>query len=251
MHFSKAVLAGLACSFAAGAPVSDVEYTAIEKRDLNLNAFLAAIVEIFPVNVPVNGICTALGIGETALAAAFGLKINANRRGCADVTVVFARGTCDPGNVGALVGPPFFRALEAAIGSSKSIAIQGVEYPATVDGYLRADPAAGVTMAKFITNTIAECPKTQFVLSGYSQGGYAVHNAAKNLDAKSMSKVKAVVIFGDPMSKEPVRGIDASRVSIVCHEGDDICDGGVFITPQHITYAEDAESSANFVVSKL
>lgn len=108
-----------------------------------------------------------------------------------------------------------------------------------------------LTRAKFITNTIAECPKTQFVLSGYSQGGYAVHNAAKNLDAKSMSKVKAVVIFGDPMSKEPVRGIDASRVSIVCHEGDDICDGGVFITPQHITYAEDAESSANFVVSKL
>lgn len=146
MHFSKAVLAGLACSFAAAAPVSDVEYTAIEKRDLNLNAFLAAIVEIFPVNVPVNGICTALGIGETALAAAFGLKINANRRGCADVTVVFARGTCDPGNVGALVGPPFFRALGAAIGSSKSVAIQGVEYPATVDGYLRADPAAGVTM---------------------------------------------------------------------------------------------------------
>ncbi|KAG8409559.1 hypothetical protein J3459_017385 [Metarhizium acridum] len=146
MHFSKALLASLACSFAAGAPVSDVGYTAIEKRDFNLNAFLAAIVEIFPVNVPVNGICTALGIGETALAAAFGLKVNANRRGCADVTVVFARGTCDPGNVGTLVGPPFFGALEAAIGSSKSVAIQGVEYPATVDGYLRADPAAGVTM---------------------------------------------------------------------------------------------------------
>lgn len=88
-------------------------------------------------------------------------------------------------------------------------------------------------------------------MSGYSQGGYAVHNAAKDLDANSMSKVKAVVVFGDPMSKQPVQGIDPSRVKIVCHEGDNICDAGPIITPQHITYAIDADSSAAFVVSKL
>lgn len=89
------------------------------------------------------------------------------------------------------------------------------------------------------------------MLSGYSQGGYAVHNAAKNLDANSMSKVKAVVVFGDPMSKQAVNGIDSSRVKIICHEGDNICDAGPLITPQHITYAADANSAAAFVVSKL
>lgn len=146
MHFSKIILAALACGSVNAAPVSDMEYVPIEKRDFNLNAFLAMIVETFPVNVPVNGICSALGVGETALAVAFGLNINANSKGCADVTVVFARGTCDPGNVGALVGPPFLNAVKKAIGSSKSVTFQGVEYPASVDGYLRADPKAGVTM---------------------------------------------------------------------------------------------------------
>ncbi|KHN93842.1 Cutinase [Metarhizium album ARSEF 1941] len=251
MRFLEAVLASLACGLATAMPASSMEHTAMEKRNFNLNNFLALIVESFPVDVPVNGICQALGVGETVLAAAFGLNINANSRGCADVMVVFARGTCDPGNVGALVGPPFLNAVKKAIGSSNSVTFQGVEYPASVDGYLRADPAAGVTMAKIVTDTIAKCPGTEFVLSGYSQGGYAVHNAAKDLDAKSMSKVKAVVIFGDPMSKQPVQGIDANRVKIVCHEGDDICNGGVFIKQQHLTYAEDAESSAAFVASKL
>jgi cutinase len=66
-----------------------------------------------------------------------------------------------------------------------------------------------------------------------------------------MSKVKAVVVFGDPMSKTPVQNIDASRVKIVCHKGDDICNAGPIVTLQHITYAEDAASAASFVVSKL
>lgn len=146
MRFSNVALAALSCGFATAAPVASPGYTPIDKRDFNLNLFLAMIVESFPVNVPVNGICGALGTGETVLAKAFGLNINANSNGCADVTVVFARGTCDPGNVGALVGPPFLNAVKKAIGSSKSVTFQGVEYPASVDGYLTANPAAGQTM---------------------------------------------------------------------------------------------------------
>jgi cutinase len=90
------------------------------------------------------------------------------------------------------------------------------------------------------------------VLSGYSQGGYAVHNAAYQLSADAMSKVKAVVVFGDPMSKVPVAGIDPHRVLIVCHKGDNICrHEGPFVTPQHLTYADDARDAAQFLVSRL
>ncbi|OAA36847.1 Cutinase [Metarhizium rileyi] len=251
MRFSKSLLFALACCLTTGTPVSNLEYAPIVKRYFDLRAFLDTVLKILPFDVAVKDVCNALRDGETVLARVFGLDINANINGCADVTVVFARGTCDPGNVGVLVGPPFLNAVKEALGTSKSAAFQGVEYPATVDGYLSADPSAGVTMAKIVTDTIAKCPKTEFVLSGYSQGGYAVHNAAKNLDAASMSKVKAVVIFGDPRSKEPVQGIDPSRVKIVCHDGDDICDGGVIITPVHLTYAVDADSSAAFVASKV
>ncbi len=47
---------------------------------------------------------------------------------CAKVTVIFARGTIEPGNVGYLAGPPFFDALAAIIGGA-NLDVQGVPYP--------------------------------------------------------------------------------------------------------------------------
>jgi poly(3-hydroxyalkanoate) synthetase len=49
-----------------------------------------------------------------------------------------------------------------------------------------------------ITNALETCPNTKVVMSGYSQGGQLVHNAAKLLPASTMAKVSSVVIFGDP-----------------------------------------------------
>jgi len=42
------------------------------------------------------------------------------------------------------------------------------------------------------------CPTTKLVMSGYSQGGQLVHNAAAQLPAATMAQVSSVVIFGDP-----------------------------------------------------
>lgn len=55
---------------------------------------------------------------------------------CADVTVIFARGTTEPGSVGLVAGPPFFDALSEQLGA-KSLAVQGVAYPATFAGFNR------------------------------------------------------------------------------------------------------------------
>jgi len=46
---------------------------------------------------------------------------------CKPVTIIFARGTFEPGNIGLLAGPPFFDALSANIGDK--LAVQGVPYP--------------------------------------------------------------------------------------------------------------------------
>lgn len=62
---------------------------------------------------------------------------------CKAYTVVFARGTTEPGNVGILVGPPFFDALREKLGSV-NVAIQGVnDYDADIDGYLAGGDAGG------------------------------------------------------------------------------------------------------------
>lgn len=49
---------------------------------------------------------------------------------CTDVTVIFARGTGETGNVGTVTGPPMFRALREKLGAER-VKIQGVDYPAS------------------------------------------------------------------------------------------------------------------------
>jgi cutinase len=55
---------------------------------------------------------------------------------CADMTLIFARGTTEPGNVGLVTGPPFIDALNQQKGAA-SLSVQGVEYPATFAGFNR------------------------------------------------------------------------------------------------------------------
>lgn len=64
---------------------------------------------------------------------------------CKDVTVIFARGTSEMGNVGSVAGPPFFQALAKEIGSDK-LAVQGVEYPASIGGIMNLGSDGGKKM---------------------------------------------------------------------------------------------------------
>ncbi|TQV97172.1 hypothetical protein V2A60_000196 [Cordyceps javanica] len=244
------LLAALFGATALAMPTSvDHEYSDLAQRDLDTNKFVDFILKYFPGKMAVQDACSIIGEGEKLLGNAFKINPNSNSNGCTDVTILFARGTCDPGNVGVLVGPPFFSAVAQAIGG-KSLSAQGIDYPATVPGYLNADKAAGLTMAQKVRDTHAACPNTKIVISGYSQGGFAVHYAADALGA-DMPEDIAAVIFGDPMSHKPVSNIDSSRVHVVCHPGDNICDQGFLILPQHLTYAIDAKSSAAWLASKL
>ncbi len=71
------------------------------------------------------------------------------------------------GNVGALVGPPFFNALSALVGDN-NVAVQGVDYPANIWGYLSGgDVAGGAKLASLAAQAASQCPQTQIVLSGY------------------------------------------------------------------------------------
>lgn len=87
---------------------------------------------------------------------------------CKSVTVIFARGTTESGNVGTLVGPPFFSALVTSIGA-ENLAVQGVNYPADIAGFLAGGDAAGSKkMAELVGQAITQCPDTKVVMSGYS-----------------------------------------------------------------------------------
>jgi len=122
-------------------------------------------------------------------------------------------------------------------------------------------------MAQLVGEATTKCPNSKVVVSGYSQGGQLVHNAATMLNATAAAKVSSgtqfhletysisplyfssvvragikltenvypVVIFGDPNNGTAVAGIPASKTLIICHTGDDICAHGDQVLEPHLT----------------
>ncbi|KAJ7498489.1 cutinase [Mycena latifolia] len=188
-----------------------------------------------------------ISLGLFALAA----PVVERRAACSDVMVIFARGTTEPAPIGVVAGPPLEAALKTALGG-KSLSFQGVDYPASIPGFLEGgDPQGSKTMASDLTNAANSCPNAAIVTVGYSQGGQLVHNSAKQLSADVSSRINAAVIFGDPDNGEAVAGIDAANTKIICHDGDNICQHGDAILPPHLTYGQDAQSAAAFIASKV
>lgn len=86
---------------------------------------------------------------------------------CKAVTIIFARGTLEGGNVGSLAGPPWFEAVANDIGA-ENLAVQGVDYPASIVGFLEGGDADGSTlMANLSQQAQTQCPDTKLVLGGY------------------------------------------------------------------------------------
>ena len=85
---------------------------------------------------------------------------------CKAVTVIFARGTTEIGNIGAIVGPPLDYELNKRLGGN--VAFQGVDYPASIAGFLvGGSPEGANTLANLVDTAVSKCPSTQIVLSGY------------------------------------------------------------------------------------
>jgi cutinase len=78
---------------------------------------------------------------------------------CRDVSLIFARGTTSPGNVGEAgsEGPTFFNAVASRVGAAR-LAVQGVNYSASILGFLSGgDAAGGTTMFNLINDVSLSC----------------------------------------------------------------------------------------------
>ncbi|KAF4307203.1 putative cutinase protein [Botryosphaeria dothidea] len=165
---------------------------------------------------------------------------------CKAMVVIFARGTTEPPPIGLIAGPPLQDALEAQMGAG-NVDFQGVDYPANVAGFLAGGDAGGSKdMAQMVTQAVTDCPDSDVVMAGYSQGGQLVHNAAEQLDAATASAVSSAVIFGDPDNPDPVAQIQNQKV--ICANGDLICAGQAVVLAPHLSYGGDADEAADFIV---
>jgi cutinase len=128
---------------------------------------------------------------------------------CADVEVVFARGTFEPAGIGA-TGQAFVDSLRSRVGG-KSVGVYPVNYPASLDF---ATAALGVIDASnHVRDMASRCPNTKMVLGGYSQGaaviGYITEDAVPPgftlpagitgpMPPEAANHVAAVALFGKP-----------------------------------------------------
>ncbi|KAB8213272.1 cutinase, partial [Aspergillus novoparasiticus] len=94
--------------------------------------------------------------------------------------------------MGVLVGPDLENALAHKLRES-SLAVQGVAYPANLDGYLNGGDAEGANLlVTLVQRSLRQCPDSAVVLSGYSQGAQLIHRAARNLTVPETDMLKAM-----------------------------------------------------------
>lgn len=135
----------------------------------------------------------------TAAAAAAGYDTTSNQltdgTPCRATTVIYARGTTQDGNIGAAgdVGPDLFNNLSSIIGASK-LAVQGVDYPATIAGYLAQlagdNGTGGQTMADLVTRVSFLLRMGINKFRAPSTGGYRLPREKKFIWARLMARTQ-------------------------------------------------------------
>lgn len=111
----------------------------------SLNVLLLSLTQIPCLGAAVQDITKLLTLSLATVATLTGTQTTQNGLSsgtCAAMTVIFARGTCEPGNIGLVVGPIFLSSLKSSMGSA-SVVMQGVDYPADVPGFLAGGDQAG------------------------------------------------------------------------------------------------------------
>ncbi|MFV8048671.1 cutinase family protein [Mycobacterium sp. 48b] len=194
---------------------------------------------------------------------------------CADVQVVFARGTFEPPGVGG-VGEAFTDALRAKAGG-KSVDVYAVNYPASLDFATAADGVADASNK--VQATVAACPDSKIVLGGFSQGAavaaYLTEDAVPQgfvlppsitgpLPAEVADHVAAVALFGKPSSgflqmiytgapPITVGPRYVAKTDDLCIPEDPVCSPTGGDSNAHNLYAANGltDQAADYVVSRL
>lgn len=108
---------------------------------------------------------------------------------CAPLTWIFARGSTEPGNMGASVGPSVAKHLK----KHGDVAVQGVDYTASIASNVQMGRGGKGEMVKMIKLARSKCPNTKIAIGGYSQGGMVTHQALGDL---SEGDVDVAITYG-------------------------------------------------------
>jgi cutinase len=184
---------------------------------------------------------------------------------CADIDVVVARGTGEPGTLGIVVGDPVYSALQSAL-AGRSTSSYAVNYPASLIEPSSVDQG-NTDLVNHVTSQAASCPNQRFILVGYSQGANVVDNSigissdgalvggpiVATIPGSIDPRVAAVLVFGNPIRAQgkSINNDYAARTDDFCADGDPVCQAGGTNILAHLSYGSDASAAAAFAASKV
>jgi cutinase len=221
------------------------------------------------------GAAGAAAVLSSAAGQASAAPTGITTTGCADVEVVFARGTFEGPGVGK-VGTPFVEALRHRL-PGRDVAVYAVNYPASMDFARAADGVADV--AHHLDDMATRCPTTDIVLGGYSQGAAVTAYATSDtlpadyalpaglsgpLSPSVANNVAAVALFGKPapgivnllqQGAPPIAigSAFAGKTLELCAPEDPVCQFGSLNRAAHSAYVTNgmAEHAADFAAAQI
>lgn len=179
---------------------------------------------------------------------------------CADVSIVYARGTHQEPGLGN-VGQAFVDSLTSQL-AGRSVEVYAVNYPANDDYHNSATSGADDASAH-VQNTVATCPSSKIVMGGYSQGATVINLATTQMPATVADHVAAVAYFGQPSSGfssalwgggplPTISPLYSGKLISLCATDDPICTGGGNIMA-HVSYIENGMTTqaATFAANRV
>lgn len=179
---------------------------------------------------------------------------------CADVSIVYARGTHQEPGLGN-VGQAFVDSLTSQL-AGRSVEVYAVNYPANDDYHNSATSGADDASAH-VQGTVASCPSTKIVMGGYSQGATVINLASTQMPAPVADHVAAVAYFGEPSSGfssalwgggplPTISPLYSGKLISLCATDDPICTGGGNIMA-HVSYIENGMTTqaATFAANRV
>ncbi|ORY01568.1 cutinase [Clohesyomyces aquaticus] len=177
---------------------------------------------------------------------------------CGKVIFVWARGSTEAGNMGAIIGMPLGDELRKKYG--RDLQIEGISYKADLaPNYLPGgtDRESWGMMKSTLEKVNQRCPTAKVVAGGYSQGAAVIHRGIEGLAQAVKDQIVGVVTFGDTQKtkdKGVIPNFPADKLKIFCAGGTDtVCLGNLAaaVLPPHLSYTVNADEAGRFLIGKV
>ncbi|GAB7330692.1 hypothetical protein MBLNU13_g02254t1 [Cladosporium sp. NU13] len=177
---------------------------------------------------------------------------------CKKITLVYARGSTEMGNMGSSLGPPTCSGLKRKFPGQ--VACQGVGRPYTAGLGTNALPGDGTSAAaygeamKMFNLAASKCPDTIIVGGGYSQGAAVMVASVRRLPEATKAKMAGVVLYGNTRNRQEhgkIPNFPEDKALTICHASDGVCGGALLVTPGHLTYQPQVPKAVDWLAERI